>query len=393
MRNAGKALVFIVILLLAIGILLLASASSTKAVKMGDTFYYVKKQMVWLLLGVIGCVVAAFFDYHWLHKARTNILLIAATILLLLLVFVPGVGHTVNGSYRWIRLGPLGGFQPSEFAKITVVVMLATWMTLKGRFAATVKYGLVIPLASLGIMLGFIFLEPDYGTTFLLAAVGAGIMFLGGTRPSHLVVCGVLGLMLFSLAVMHDPVRLTRFLSFLFRDAYPDASYQLNQSETAFALGGIWGDGYMQSVQKLDFLPEAHTDFIFAILGEEFGIIASMLVVVLFVLLMIFGLGIARRAPDRFGFLLATGMTMLLSLEAFINIGVVTGCLPTKGLALPFMSAGGSSMISSMVAVGVLLNVARHSENLDEHVQPIKNRDPGKLDEEFTEHGRPYQQT
>jgi cell division protein FtsW len=375
MRNAGKALVIIVLVLLGVGFLLLASASSVKGMdETGDMFYYVKKQLFWLFLGGLGAIGAALFDYHWLHNVKLNFFLIACTAFLLLLVFVPHIGKCIKGSHRWIQLGPLS-VQPSEFAKLTIVIMLSTWMTLKGRFATHIKQGLAIPLIALGGMLGLIFIEPDYGTTFLLAGVGAGIMFLGGTRTSHLVASGMLGLMLFILAIMHNPVRLMRFLSFIFRDAYPDAAYQLTQSETSFALGGLWGRGYMNSVQKLNFLPEAHNDFIFAILGEEMGLIATLGVVFLFVLLMLFGLSISRRAPDRFGCLLAFGMTMLLSLEAFINIGVVTGCLPTKGLALPFMSAGGSSMISSLVAVGILLNVSRHIETADEHMRAIKDKD------------------
>jgi cell division protein FtsW len=378
MRNAGKALVLIVIALLAIGFLLLASASSVKGMaEEGDLFFYVKKQLFWLFLGILGAIGAALFDYHWLHKPRLNFFIIGVTVLLLILVFIPGIGKCIKGSYRWIQIGPIS-IQPSEFAKITTVIMLCTWMTLKGRFASNMKQGLFIPLGCLGVMLGLIFLEPDYGTTFLLAAVGAGIMFLGGTRTSHLVASGVIGMMLFTLAVMQDPVRLKRFLSFVFREG--DAFYQLNMSETAFALGGVWGQGYMQSLQKEWFLPEAHNDFIFAILGEEMGLIATILVVLLFALLMVFGLGICRRAPDRFGFLLAFGMTMLLSLEALINIGVVTGCLPTKGLALPFMSAGGSSMISSMLAVGVLLNVARHTVTVDEHIRSIKDYDVNAIE-------------
>ncbi len=375
MRNAGKALVIIVLLLLGIGFLLLASASSVKGMdEAGDIFFYVKKQLFWLFLGVLGAIGAALFDYHWLHKVKLNLFLIACTAILLMLVFAPHIGKCIKGSHRWIQVGPLS-IQPSEFAKLTIVIMLSTWMTLKGRFATNIKQGLAVPLFALAAMLGLIFLEPDYGTTFLLAGVGAGIMFLGGTRTSHLVASGTLGLMLFVLAVMHNPVRLMRFLSFVFRDAYPDAAYQLTQSETSFALGGVWGVGYMKSMQKLYFLPEAHNDFIFAILGEERGLIATLGVLFLFVLLMLFGFSISRRAPDRFGSLLAFGMTMLLSLEAFINIGVVTGCLPTKGLALPFMSAGGSSMVSSMVAVGVLLNVARHIETADEHMRSIKDKD------------------
>lgn len=376
MRNAGKALVLIVVVLLAVGILLLASASSIKGLdEAGDMFFYVKKQIFWLTVGALGCLFAAFFDYHWLHNIRLNLALIAVTAVLLVAVFVPHIGKCIKGSHRWIQLGSQS-VQPSEFAKLTVIVMMATWMTLKGRFASTIKQGLVIPLIALGFILGLIFLEPDYGTTFLLAAVGAGIMFLGGTKTAHLAVSGSLGVMVFVLAILNNQNRLIRFMSFLYGDVYPDAAYQLAQSKTAFALGGIWGGGYMESVQKLYYLPEAHNDFIFSILGEELGMIATLSVVALFMLLMLVGLSICRRAPDRFGFLLAFGMTMLLAMEAIINIGVVTGCLPTKGLALPFMSAGGSSMISSMIAVGVLLNVARHIDKADDHLKPFLDNDP-----------------
>lgn len=381
MRNAGKALVVIVFLLLTIGFLLLASASSVKGMdEAGDSYYYVKKQLFWLFLGLLGATGAAFFDYHWLHNLKLNLFLVGGTAVLLLLVFAPHIGKCIKGSHRWIALGGFS-IQPSEFAKLTIVIMLSTWMTLKGRFASNFKQGLAIPLLSLGAMLVLLLAEPDYGTTFLLAAVGAGIMFMGGSRTSHLVASGVLGLMLFALAIMHNPNRLIRFLSFIFREHYPDAVYQLTQSETAFALGGIWGQGWLKSMQKLYFLPEAHNDFIFAILGEEMGLFATLAVVLLFLLLMLLGMRISRRAPDRFGSLLAFGMTMLLSLEAIINIGVVTGCLPTKGLALPFMSAGGSSMISSLMAVGVLLNVARHIETADDHMKPIKDKDLSCLDD------------
>ncbi len=391
MRNAGKALVVTVILLLTIGFLLLASASSVKGMdEAGDPYYYVKKQLFWLFLGGLGAFGAALFDYHWLHRVKLNLALIGVTALMLTLVFVPGIGKCIKGSHRWLQVGGVS-IQPSEFAKLTLVVMLSAWMTLKGRFASNIKQGLLIPLLALGGMLGLIFLEPDYGTTFLLAAVGAGIMFMGGTRPSHLVASGFLGLLLAALAIMHNPIRMKRILAFLLRETYPDAAYQLTQSETAFALGGIWGEGYLKSMQKLYFLPEAHNDFIFAILGEEMGLIATLAVVLAFLAILLFGMDISRRAPDRFGSLLAFGMTMLIALEAIINIGVVTGCLPTKGLALPFMSAGGSSLVSSMIAVGVLLNVARHIDTADEHVKSIKDQpfweQPGEMP-----HGRPVRQ-
>ncbi len=384
MRRTSQAVLIVVAMLVGIGMLTLASATGYKGVaEKGDPFWYVRLQAIYLAFGIVLSTGAAFFDYHWLRSKPLLIFLAVLTVGLLLLVFVPGVGVAVKGSRRWIRVFGLGRVQPSEFAKLTVVILLSAWMALKGRKAENLREGLIIPLGVLGMILLLILAEPDLGTTVLLAATGVILLVAGGSRKSHLLVSGVLGICGLVLMVLQDPVRMKRLLAFARPDGYADARYQLTQSENAFFLGGIWGKGYGEGLQKMGFLPEAHNDFIFAVLGEELGLLATVGVVVLFALLTFLGLKISRRAPDRFGCLLALGLTSLLALEAIINIGVVTGCLPTKGLALPFMSAGGSSLISSLLAIGMLLNVARHGEGTDVHTRLSGEFDEQTLNQAF----------
>ena len=244
-----------------------------------------------------------------------------------------------------------------------------------GRRAATFRAGLLYPVVGLSAVLGMLILEPDFGTTLLTGAVGMLILFAGGTRFGYLVVTSVLGGCGFVLAVMRDPVRLNRILAFILPERYPATAYHLAQSKYAFINGGWFGVGLGNSIQKHLYLPEAHTDFILAIIGEELGFLATILVVCLFGGIVVCGMVISLRAPDSFGRLLAFGFTVLIALQAAINIGVVTGCLPTKGLPLPFLSYGGSSLVSTLAGVGVLLNVAHHAEQEgDEHTRPIKDR-------------------
>jgi cell division protein FtsW len=236
--------------------------------------------------------------------------------------------------------------------------------------------GFLYPGMGLGLMLLLTILEPDFGTTFLMAAVGAAIMLAGGTRLRHLAIGGVCAVTAFAAAVAMDPVRLRRIKAFFDPESSPEAAYHAAQSQIAFILGGLFGKGLGESMQKQFYLPEAQTDFIFAIIGEELGFIATALIVALFLGILVCGLLISIRAPDRFGSLIAFGATLMIVLQAAINIGVVTGCLPTKGLPLPFISYGGSSLVVSVGAVCLLLNVACHSETLeeDEHVRPVRDR-------------------
>ena len=374
MWKTPSALVVIVLILLALGIVMLASTSSVKGqTSFHDPLYFLKRQLIWLFIALLVGFVASLVDYH--HWQRLVIPLGIVSFILLVLVFAPGIGLKVGGSHRWLRIGPVS-FQPSELAKFTVVLMLASWMSRVQARAGNLREGLFLPGMLLGPVLVLILAEPDFGTTLLTAAVGLAIMYVGGTKPRYLLVCGVVGVCAMALYVMHDPVRMGRILAFVEPDKYPEAAYQLGQSKDAFMMGGRWGVGLGESLQKHLYLPEAHTDFILAIIGEELGLPATGLVVGLFLGLLICGLVISFRAPDVFGRLLGFGITVMVTLQCAINVGVVTGCLPTKGLPLPFISYGGSSLMLSLLVIGVLVNIARHStgDMVDEHTYPIKDR-------------------
>jgi len=373
MRKTSRTLVAIVLALLSLGIVMLASTSSIKgATTFNDPYYFLKRQLIWVSLSLVAAMILFRFDYHWWQKLSIPLMIVSVG--LLVLVFVPGIGLRVGGSNRWLRLGLLS-FQPSELVKFSTVVVLASWMATIGRRSRNFNEGLLFPVIGLGVVLGLLIVEPDFGTTLLTGLVGMLIMLAGGTRLGYLIITGMLGGCSFILAVMHDPVRMHRILAFITPEKYPDTSYHLVQSKIAFYLGGWLGNGLGNSMQKHLYLPEAHTDFIFAIIGEELGFVATCAVVLLFLGLLACGMIISFRAPDPFGRLLGFGLTMMITMQAAINIGIVTGCLPTKGLPLPFMSYGGSSLLMAVASICVLLNIGEHSteEYVDEHTRPIKD--------------------
>lgn len=375
MWKTPSILVGIVLLLLALGIVMLASASSVKGDDVhNDPRYFLRRQLVFLAAAIVAGAVAASVDYHFWKKHWIPVAVAAA--LVLVLVLVPHIGSKIGGSRRWLKLGPIS-IQPSEFAKFALVIALGGWITQVGQRIGTFKDGIIKPGILLGVMLGLVFLEPDFGTTILLACVGGILLLVGGSPPVWLGFGGLLGLCGFALAVLRDDVRRGRILAFLMPDKYPAAAYQLGQSEDAFTLGGFWGVGLGESIQKHYYLPEAHTDFILAIVGEELGLIATIMVVLLFAALFVCGVMISLRAKDQFGRLLGFGLTLMITVQAVINIGVVTGCLPTKGLPLPFISYGGSSLVVSMVNIGVLINIARQGFDNAEKT-PIGARDKAR---------------
>ncbi len=357
MRKTPTILVGIVLLLLALGIVMLASASSVKGNAVyKDANFFLYRQLVWLVVAAVAGMVTASIDYHKWQRWWIPVAVFAAV--LLVLVLVPHIGAKINGSHRWIRLGPISA-QPSELSKFALVIMMSAWMTQIRANAHTFMEGILKPLSMMGVFLVLVIAEPDFGTTVLLGVVGAAIMFTGGSPPRYLFLLGVLGVLVFAMAVMHDPVRSGRILAFMNPEKYPKEAYHLQQSEQAFTLGGVWGVGLGESLQKHYYLPEAHTDFILAIIGEELGLAATILVVLLFAGFLACGVVVSFQAPDLFGRLMGIGFTLMTAVQAVINIGVVSGCLPTKGLALPFISYGGSSLIVSMMCVGVLLNIAQ----------------------------------
>jgi len=374
MRKTIAALLAVVLILLSIGIVMLASASTVKGISSyHDPYYFLKRQIVWLVISLAAGVVLLRFDYHWWRRLAVPVAV--ASVLLLILVLVPHIGMEVKGSRRWLRLAFLS-LQPSEFAKFSLVAVLASWMAGAGPRAQNMKEGLFIPLTWIALIAGPTLLEPDFGTAFLLGLVGMTILFVGGTRIGYLLITGTVGLCGFILMVLRDPVRLGRILSFVMPEKYPDKAYHLIQSKVAFIRGGWFGVGLGNGIQKQFYLPEAYTDFILPIIGEELGFVATIAVVLLFFAILVCGVIISTKAPDPFGKLLGFGLTMTISYQAAINIGVVTGCLPTKGLPLPFISYGGSSLLVCLASIAVLLNIARHctKEHPDEHTMVFKDK-------------------
>ncbi len=352
MKLASTLLVFVVSALLALGLVMLYSA--TMFHRSGGFW---SGQLLWCCIGVVVCLGAAMSDYQLLKKVSVPVLVLA--LLLLVAVMVPGIGLERNGARRWLQL-PGTTFQPSEFAKLAVIIALAHYCERKGRRMGTFKNGLLIPGMVLGLFLGLIFIEPDWGATALLAAVCGLMLILAGTKIRYMAL-PVIGVMCAGgYLLSQNTMRLNRITSWLDPEGTKQGvGYQAWQSLIALGSGGTTGLGLGNGRQKLGFVPEHQTDFIFSVIGEELGLIATMAVVVGFVLFLVCGGFIAMRARDFFGFLLASGLTFLIGLQAFINIGVVTSMLPNKGLPLPFISRGGTNLVVMLFCVGVLLSIAR----------------------------------
>ena len=357
--SARVILILVVGLLVLFGLVMLFSTSGPQGEKLAhNPYHFVQRQMVWLAIGLAAAYTASRVDYHrWMNWAWP---MLGAVLVLLALVYVPGIGLNVNGSHRWIRL-PLGlSFQPSEFAKFAAINALACSFGTKRRQRGGFVGGIVIPGAILGSLLILILPETDFGATILIGSVGGVMMFVAGSSALILLGVGLLAGGGLAVMILHNPERMGRILAFLHPEKYAqDEAYQLMNALYAFTAGGARGVGLGESLQKRFYLPEAHTDFIFAIIGEELGIVASVGVVLLFVVFLLCGVRISGRAADVGGRLMAFGITLLIALQAAINIGVVTGRLPTKGLPLPFISFGGTSLVVTLFMTGVLLNVAR----------------------------------
>ena len=354
MRYATNTLAVCVAGLLALGIVMLYSAGMAQT-----GARYLTMQLVWGGLGIAVCFVAAAVDYRLLKKVAWP--LFAITVVMLLLVLIPGVGIMKNGARRWFDLGPMN-FQPSELAKITLIIIIAAWAESQARRMREFKYGLLIPGGMIALTLGLVFLEPDFGTTMLMTVVAGIMLLVAGTNWKHIVPPLAAAAGAITIAIMNDPVRLKRIMAFLHPEQHREGvGFQAYQAMLALGSGGSTGLGLGNGRQKLGFVPEHHTDFIFSVIGEELCVVASLAVVIAFMAIVVCGLYIAWNARDRFGMILGTGITVLIGLQAFINIGVVTSALPNKGLPLPFISYGGSSMVMMLGSVGILLSIASYS--------------------------------
>jgi cell division protein FtsW len=349
-----------VVALVSVGVVMVYSSSAIVASdKFGDPYFFLKKQLFWAVLG-FGCLWGAMaVDYHHLRGAVVPLLTLS--IVLLVLVLIPPFGQEINGTRRWFRWGPIS-FQPAELAKFSLVLYLASFFDRKREIVETFWFGFLPPLLVSGAMAGLVLLQPDLGNSLTLLAMAFCLLFLAGGRVKQMGLVALSALPLIAIVIFMAPYRWRRIEAFLDPWADPRGSgFQIIQSYLALGGGGPFGRGLGESKQKLFYLPESHTDFIFAIVGEELGFVGAAAVVCLFACFVWRGLKIGLRAPDSFGAYMALGFTALLATQTLVNLGVVTGTLPTKGLPLPFLSFGGSALIMAMLSTGILLNISQHA--------------------------------
>jgi cell division protein FtsW len=356
-RKSAYILFLAVLGLLVIGIVMLFSTSAFARDSHGDVYFFIKRQAVWFGVGLVVCIVAALVDYHiW---RRTWWLWFALALVALALCYVPHIGMRLNGSRRWIGWGHFT-FQPSELAKLATILFLAAWFARYEKPSANVIFGFILPLAIIAVPAALVLCEVDLGTTALIGTTAFVIMFVAGANPLWLGGLAFAGLGALLIVATRISERMGRLSAFLHPENYKDdAGLQQMQALIAWGSGGMEGLGLGNGRQKMLYLPYAHTDFIFPIIGEELGLRASLLVVFLFVIIIVCGIMIALHAKDRFGLLLGCGIVSLVALQAAVNIGVTTSLLPNKGLPLPFISYGGSNLVACMFGVGLLLNIYR----------------------------------
>lgn len=361
MRKLRTQLFVVTVILIALGIVMIYSASAIYAYEyLKDSAYFLKRHLIYLLLGVIASLWIMSVDYYTIKKYIKPVLIIS--FLLLMLVLIPGIGREIGGARRWFRFS-IFSFQPSQVAKLVLILYIADVLSRKKMEIRSFFHGFMPPMIMLGLSVGLILLQPDLGTAVSIAVVTYIMLFVAGIRLFHLVPLLISSLPALGVTILMKPYRIKRFLAFFNPWQDPQGiGFQIIQSYIALGSGGFFGVGLGQSRQKLFYLPGAHTDFIFSIIGEELGLIGTASIVILFIIFIWLGFKVAKRSREMFGHLAALGIVLMIGLEAMINIGVATGSMPTKGLPLPFISYGGSSLIFNMMGVALLLNIAKYSE-------------------------------
>lgn len=361
----------VVTCLVALGLVVLSSASAANAMRLhhGDAYFFIKRQFAYLVAGLVLAAGVALFDYRrWRDHISLAWLFYVAVLVLLVAVF--GF-KAINGSHRWISVGPLR-LQPSEFAKLSVVILLAAWLDRLGWKVELFWKGAFWPVVFIGGLTLPILLEPDFGSVMVVGFAGLLMMFVAGTRLRYLFPIGLMGMGVVAFKVATNANRMARLAAFFggssdaagapaMDAAAKRAAYQANQALAAIGNSQVWGAGLGESMQKYLYLPEAHTDFVFAVGAEELGVVFSVAVVLLFCAFFALSVYIARKASDRFGRFLVVGMAFIVFFQAMFNLGVVCKALPTKGMALPFFSYGGTNLLSAFFAVGTILSVGIHS--------------------------------
>ena len=359
-RGHDTSILLLAVCLTCLGVVMVFSSSSIMAIReYGNSLHFLKRQGVYAVMGLTLLSMLMQLDYHYLRKAAWPFLLLC--ILLLSLVLIPGLGKSVGGSARWLGLAGFS-FQPAEMAKLGLIVFMAHSLARKQDMVKSFRFGFLPYMLILLLLLGLLLAQPDLGSAMTVAIVAICMLLVAGTRLRYLLGIGLISLPFLYYLVMNSGYRRRRIMAFL--NPWEDPSntgFQIIQSWIAFGSGGAFGKGLGESKQKLFYLPEAHTDFIFSVVGEELGFAGVIVIAAMFFILIMRGFRASMNAPDEFGCYLAFGLTLLIGLEAFVNMAVVMGMVPTKGLALPFLSYGGTSLLMSLVAVGVLLNVSRHA--------------------------------
>jgi cell division protein FtsW len=357
--SSDKLLFTITIMLIMFGLVMVYSASAVMAMeKNGSPFYYVIRQAVWFILGLIAMVILMNIPYRtWNNRILIYSLLAIHMLMLAAVLFAPAVAHV----HRWFRVGPLS-LQPAELVKFPLLLYLAYHLARKQDQIESLWHGILPPLIMAGQIAFLIVIEPDLGTAVMIVAVTIALLFFAGMPYKYFAMAAAGILPAFYFLVMNVPYRRERLFSFFNPDADPNGSgFQIIQSLIAVGNGGPKGVGLANSIQKLFYLPEPHTDFIFAIIGEELGMVGTITLLLAFLFFLWRGFRIAWKVQDPFGQFLAAGITIMVVLQAMINMSVVIGLLPTKGLPLPFISSGGSSLLMNMMAVGILLNISQHA--------------------------------
>jgi cell division protein FtsW len=360
-KLASDSVLFAVsVALMGLGLVIVWSASSALAREAhGNAYHFLVRQVVWAALGLVGMAAVMRLDYRKLRQpAVVYAMVVGTTLLLIVVLFL----RPVNDTHRWIRLGALS-FQPSELAKLSIILFLAYHLERRGERVNEFLPSLFPAFLLLGWFAFLIFIQPDLGTAATLAVIGSVMLFVAGVRLRYFAALAIPGLAVLYQAVMVAAYRRDRIEAFLNPYSDPRGSgYQIIQSLIAVGTGGVTGSGLMEGRQKLFYLPYPYSDFIFAVVGEELGLIGAAAVVAGFVLFLWRGIRAAWRAPDDFGMYLAAGLTLAIVLQAFINLSVVLGLVPAKGIPLPFISAGGTSLVLTLLSLGVVLNVSQHAD-------------------------------
>ena len=357
MPKTSQLLLIVYLILVSCGFLALLSASTVNDI---GSSYYVKRQAIWSFASLVLAFIILKIDYNYYKKMAIPISIIS--IILLIIVLIPGIGKMVNGSWRWIQIGSLT-IQPSEFAKPAILILISYWLSNNQRKITEFRNGILIPFIMICLFAFPILLEPDYGTTILIFSVCTILIFIAGAYFKTLLLVSFPFILVILGLIFANPERFGRIIAFLNPEKYQFGSgYQLANSLRAFSEGKLFGVGFGGSFQKYDYLPEAHTDFIFPIIGEEFGLVGCASIVILYLILFFLGLIVSKKAHNSFGKFLGYGISLMICIQVLINFFVVTGLAPTKGIALPFISYGGSSILTSSIMIGILLNIAINSE-------------------------------